>query len=111
MPARRPTPVGAHIFTAGGLARSGLAYAREIGAEAVQVFVSNPRGWHPAPGDRAQDAAFVAGCGESAMPVFVHSPYLVNFASPSTATVEASVAATRHALRRGRAICARGVVA
>jgi deoxyribonuclease-4 len=110
MPPRKPSPVGAHVFVAGGLARTGLAYAREIGAEAVQVFVSNPRGWALSPGDRAQDDAFVTGCAGAKMPVYVHAPYLVNFASPSPATVERSVASLRHSLQRGRALCARGIV-
>lgn len=38
-------PVGGHVPVAGGLAKVGLPYAREMGAEAVQVFVANPRGW------------------------------------------------------------------
>lgn len=39
-------PVGAHVpVAARGLAGTGLAYARRVGAEAVQVFVANPRGW------------------------------------------------------------------
>ena len=95
---------------AGGLARTGLPYAREIGAEVVQVFVSNPRGWAETPGDPAQDAAFRDGCGESGTGIYVHAPYLVNFASPTPATVEKSASALRHSLRRGREIGARGVV-
>lgn len=110
MPPRKPSPVGAHIFVAGGLAKVGLSYAREIGAEVVQVFVSNPRGWAQAAGDPAQDAAFRDGCGEAGIGVYVHAPYLVNFGSPTPATVEKSASAVRHSLRRGREIGARGVV-
>jgi deoxyribonuclease-4 len=110
MPPRKPSLVGAHVLVAGGLARGGLAYAREIGAEAIQVFVSNPRGWAPSAGDRAQDDAFVTGCAESRMPVFVHAPYLVNFGSPAPATLARSVESLRHTLRRGRTLGARGVV-
>jgi deoxyribonuclease-4 len=110
MPPRKPSPVGAHVFVAGGLARSGLAYARDIGAEAVQIFVSNPRGWALSPGDPAQDDAFVTGCADAKMPVYVHAPYLINFGSPTPATLQRSVATLRHSLERGRALCARGVV-
>jgi len=95
---------------AGGLARTGLAYARTIGAEALQVFVANPRGWAQSTGDPAQDEAFVDGCAGSSLPVYVHAPYLVNFGSPTPATLERSADALRHSIRRGRAICARGVV-
>ena len=110
MPPRKPSPVGAHIFVAGGLAKVGLSYAREIGAEVVQVFVSNPRGWAQATGDPAQDTAFRDGCSEGNIGVYVHAPYLVNFGSPTPATVEKSASAVRHSLRRGREIGARGVV-
>ena len=110
MPPRKPSPVGAHVMVAGGLASSGLAYAREVGAEAVQVFVGNPRGWALAAGDPRQDEAFRQGCAQARIPAFVHAPYLVNFGSPTAQTLAHSVVAVRHALQRGRAIGARGVV-
>jgi deoxyribonuclease IV len=109
VPPRKPSPVGSHIPVAGGLAK-GLAYAREVGAGAVQVFVSNPRGWAPSPGDPAQDAAFGAACAERAVPVFVHAPYLVNFGSPTETTLSRSCEAVRLAFRRATAMGARGVV-
>ena len=34
MPPRKPSPVGSHVPVAGGLMK-GLAYAQEIGAEAL----------------------------------------------------------------------------
>jgi deoxyribonuclease-4 len=110
VPPRKPSPVGAHVFVAGGLASSGLAYAEDIGAEAVQVFLSNPRAWKPASGDPAQDAAFRGRCADAKRPVFVHSPYLVNLASPTELTRERSLDAIAHSVVRGRAIGARGVV-
>jgi deoxyribonuclease-4 len=110
VPPRKPSPVGAHIFVAGGLAKVGLPYAREIGAEVVQVFVSNPRGWALAPGDPLQDKAFRDGCGEDGIGVYVHAPYLINFGSPTPATLEKSAECLRHSIRRGREIGARGVV-
>ena len=109
MPPRKPSAVGAHVPVAGGLVRA-LAYAREIGAGAVQIFVSNPRGWAPSSGDPAQDEAFRSDCAASGIPVYVHAPYLVNFGSPTEATLLRSVEAVRHAVRRGTAIGARGVV-
>jgi deoxyribonuclease-4 len=98
------------VFVGGGLARVGLPYARAIGAEALQVFVSNPRGWRQSPGDSAQDDAFAQACADDKVPVFVHAPYLVNFGSPNPVTLENSMAAMRHSVSRGRAIGARGVV-
>ena len=101
--------MGSHVPTSGGLGKA-LAYAREIGAGAIQVFVSNPRGWAPSAGDPAQDEAFAADCARAGIPVYVHAPYLVNFGSPTEQTLTRSVAAVEHAMRRGMAIGARGVV-
>jgi len=98
--------VGAHVPVAGGLLK-GLAYADEIGASALQVFVSNPRGWALSAGDPAKDEEFRSA---SKRPVFVHAPYLVNFGSPTEATLRKSVDAVAHSLARGAAIGARGVV-
>ncbi|MFC0039301.1 deoxyribonuclease IV [Actinomadura rayongensis] len=100
------SPIGGHVPVAGGLASGGLKYAAEIGAEAVQVFVANPRGWALPAGKPAEDARL----REEGLPVFVHAPYLVNFGSPSAETLAKSIATVRHSLERGRAIGARGVV-
>ncbi|PRH80943.1 endonuclease IV [Streptomyces solincola] len=107
---REPNPVGGHVPVAGGLAKKGLAYAREIGAEAVQVFVANPRGWATPAGDPAQDELFRAECASAGIPAYVHAPYLINFGSHTEATVDFSVASLRHSLRRAREIGALGVV-
>ncbi|MEU5807034.1 deoxyribonuclease IV [Streptomyces sp. NPDC059650] len=103
-------PVGGHVPVAGGLATVGLSYARELAAEAVQVFVANPRGWATPAGNPAQDELFRAGCEAGSIPAYVHAPYLINFGSHTGATVERSVESLRHSLRRGRAIGALGVV-
>ena len=109
MPPRKPSPVGAHVPVAGGLLK-GLTHAREIGAEAVQVFVSNPRGWALSTGDPAQDAAFREQAERAGLPVFVHAPYLVNFGSPTQTTLIKSVATIAHSLQRAAALGAHGVV-
>ncbi len=109
MPPRKPSAVGAHVPVSGGLAK-GLAYALEIGAGAMQVFVGNPRGWATSTGDPAAEERFRADSAAAGLPVYVHAPYLVNFGSPTAATVTKSVGAVQHALRRGAAIGARGVV-
>ncbi|MGC5345926.1 deoxyribonuclease IV [Streptomyces sp. DT171] len=107
---RTRNPVGGHVPVAGGLARTGLAYARGMGAEAVQVFVANPRGWATPAGNPAQDELFRAECAAGSVPAYVHAPYLINFGSYTEATVERSVDSLRHSLRRARAIGALGVV-
>jgi deoxyribonuclease-4 len=110
MPPRRPSKIGAHAPASGGLARGALKYAATVGAEAVQVFVSNPRGWAPSAGNPRDDHAFREGCAAGRIPVFVHAPYLVNLGSPTAATREKSAGALTHALQRGAAIGASGVV-
>jgi deoxyribonuclease-4 len=73
--------IGAHLRTPGGL-RTAVAAARAVGAEAAQLFVSNPRSWS---GPRIETArAFGAEWREGGVgPLFVHAPYLVNIASPN----------------------------
>ncbi|MGW5677131.1 deoxyribonuclease IV [Streptomyces sp. NPDC003860] len=103
-------PVGGHVPVAGGLATTGLGYASELAAEAVQVFVANPRGWATPPGNPAQDETFREQCAERGISPWVHAPYLINFGSHTEATAERSVESMRHSLRRGREIGALGVV-
>ncbi|RZU77249.1 endonuclease IV [Micromonospora kangleipakensis] len=103
-------PVGSHTPTSGGLAKAALPYVEATGSEVVQVYVSNSRGWALPAGDPAQDALFRDGCAEREVPVFIHASLLVNLGSPTPATVEKSALTLAHALRRGAAIGARGVV-
>jgi deoxyribonuclease IV len=115
MPVKRPAaavrrPVGSHTPSAGGLARAALPYVDAAASRAVQVYVSNSRGWALPPGDPAQDALFRAGCGARGLRVFVHASLLVNLGSPTAATVERSVEVLAHGLVRGAAIGATGVV-
>ena len=108
--AARRNPVGTHVKVGPGLVKGTLAGARRIGAEALQIFTGNPRGWALADGDPAVDAAFRAGCESDRIRVFVHAPYLVNLGSPTPATYERSVATVAHNLRRAAQLGAEGVV-
>ena len=89
--------IGAHVSVAGGLGRA-PGNASAVGCESLQVFVSNARGWAPPPVDPAGDQRFRADLDAAGLgPLFVHAPYLVNFASASPVTRERSrevVAAT-----------------
>ncbi|MEU6779028.1 deoxyribonuclease IV [Nonomuraea angiospora] len=98
--------IGGHVLVAGGLATGGLAYMAEIGAEMIQVFVTNPRAWALADGKPDEDAKLA----ESGVEAFVHVPYLANFGSPSPETLANSISLVRHTLRRGAEIGAKGVV-
>jgi len=103
-------PVGTHLKVGGGLVRGVLPQAERLGAEVVQVFAGNPRGWAAATGDPAADAAFRAANEAVGRRVVVHTPYLVNLGSPNPTTYERSVTSIAHNLVRGMAIGAEGVV-
>ncbi|MEU0571179.1 deoxyribonuclease IV [Nonomuraea sp. NPDC005983] len=98
--------IGGHVFVTGGLATGGLKYMAEIGAEMIQVFVTNPRGWALTAGKPDEDAKLA----ESGVETFIHVPHLVNFGSPNPETLANSVAVVRHTLRRGVETGAKGVV-
>ncbi|RNL84986.1 deoxyribonuclease IV [Halostreptopolyspora alba] len=101
------SPIGAHVPVSGGLASRGLAYAAEIGAETLQVFVGNPRGWATSPGDPEEDARMRE---RDDLPVFIHTPYLINLGTPDEGAADRSLGSLRHCLRRGAEIGAEGVV-
>jgi len=107
-PAQRA--IGVHAFAGGGLARSALSYVDKLGARAVQVYIGNPRGWAQAVGDPQQDRLFVDGCAERGIPSYIHAPLLVNLGSPTQPTVAKSIEALTHAVARGKAVGAQGVV-
>ncbi len=60
--------IGAHVGT-----DHPLEAARELGADVIQIFLSNPQSWKK-PAERA-DAEILAA---SEIPIYVHSPYLIN---------------------------------
>ena len=71
-PAGQMQLVGAHVSP-----EHPLAEAEALGADCVQVFLSDPQGWKKPP-ERADAEELRA----SAMPIYVHAPYLVNVCSP-----------------------------
>jgi len=102
--------IGAHVSVAGGLERA-VGNARAVACESLQVFVSNARGWAQPPVDPAADERFRAGlAGAGLGPLFVHAPYLVNFASASPVTRERSREVVAATLAKAAAIGAAGVV-
>lgn len=103
-------PIGTHVKVGKGLTDGALASGLDLGCEAIQVFVGNPRGWALSAGDPAQDARFRESCENAGIRVFIHAPYLVNLGSPTAATYEKSVASVAHNLRRAARIGAEGVV-
>jgi deoxyribonuclease-4 len=70
--ARRKSIVGAHVAP-----ERPLKEAKAIGADCVQIFLSDPQGWKKPP--PRKDAAELR---DSPAPVYVHAPYLINVCSP-----------------------------
>jgi deoxyribonuclease-4 len=102
--------IGAHVSVAGGLERA-VGNATAVGCESLQVFVSNARGWAPPPVDPAADERFRADLQAAGLgPLFVHAPYLVNFASASPLTRQRSCEVVAATLAKAAAIGATGVV-
>ena len=96
-------PVGTHVQVGKGLVDGALANAAAVGAETIQVFVGNPRGWALVGRRPARGRGVPGGlCEASGMRVFIHTPYLVNLGSPTPATYEQSVADGRPQPRRAR---------
>jgi deoxyribonuclease-4 len=64
--------VGAHLAP-----ERPLEEARAVGADCVQIFLSDPQGWRKPP--PREDAAKLR---RSKVPLYVHAPYLINVCSP-----------------------------
>jgi deoxyribonuclease-4 len=102
--------IGAHVPTHGSL-RSAIDAAGTCGAEAVQVFISNPRGWAPPRISDAEIREFRAAWAESGLgPLFVHAPYLVNIASPNPAFLRRSADLARASIVAASMLSATGFV-
>jgi deoxyribonuclease-4 len=70
--ARRAVFVGAHVAP-----EHPLEEGAAVGADGVQIFLSDPQGWRkPPPRDDADELR------ASPVPLYVHAPYLINVCSP-----------------------------
>ncbi len=116
--AEHPTPadssrelplVGAHVSTAGSLAEC-AARVHRLGVEAVQVHPSNPRMWRGTTFGAAETARFGEGMAARGIPIFVHTIYLINLASPDEGLREKSSASLADALLWGMLAGAAAVV-
>jgi deoxyribonuclease-4 len=88
-----------------------LRTAKEIGCEALQIFVTNPRGWRvPEARPKAEDAYRAAVAELGLAPVVVHATYLINLASPRDDFFAQSVILLRATLERAERHGARSVV-
>lgn len=75
--------------------------AVEKGCNTFQMFSRNPRGWHPKKLEPSEIESFKRKLKESEIwPVFIHTPYLLNLASPKRDVYYRSLKGLREELRR-----------
>jgi deoxyribonuclease-4 len=102
--------LGMHLSTAGNL-NGTPARAKAMGAETIQVFASNPRGWRPTTYTADQGEAFRKALTEAGMDeVWMHMIYLVSYGTPDDELRAKSVTAMRAALANADLLGVRGVV-
>jgi deoxyribonuclease IV len=102
--------VGAHVSTAGGLAKA-IERGEERGCESIQIFNQSPRMWRPTKYGEEDFAAFREAMEASEVEaVIIHAVYLINCASKDKELRKKSRDSLTHALRIGDAIGAAGVV-
>ena len=103
--------IGAHVSTAGGLAKA-IERGEERGCEAIQIFNQSPRMWRPTKYGPEDFAEFREAMESSKTvdAVIIHAVYLINCATKDKELRKKSLAALSHALRIGDEIGARGVV-
>ncbi len=83
--------IGAHVSSAGSLDKA-IDRAEEIGAEAVQIFVSSPQGWAYKPVPSGAIEAYKAKAKATGIsPTFFHGVYLVNLATSNAANLAKGV--------------------
>ncbi|MGH2607837.1 MAG: deoxyribonuclease IV [Tepidiformaceae bacterium] len=101
--------VGAHVSSAGG-PHNVFPKALEIGAEAVQMFISAPQQWKAPALKEEHIEAFLEAKAEANLPVFFHGVYLMNFGSQDAAILEKSVTSLAGYMRWADRLGARGTI-
>jgi deoxyribonuclease-4 len=100
---------GIHVRIGQGLS-SALDTAARLNCEAIQLFSGNPNGWANRPYEPNNAASFSSRAGELDIhPVILHTPYLVNLASPDDVIWRKSVEALALAVVKAEQIGA-GIV-
>lgn len=98
--------LGAHVDSV-----DPLGEAAAIGADVVQFFLGDPQSWKK-PGTLYPEgaAALKAAAEEACVGIFIHSPYIINVASPNNRIRIPSRKILQQTLDEAAAVGARGVV-
>ncbi|HVF52322.1 MAG TPA: deoxyribonuclease IV [Actinomycetota bacterium] len=92
--------LGAHVPSA-----APLVEAADVGAECIQMFVGDPQSWRkPPPREDAEELK------ASAVPIYVHAPYLINVVSPNNRVRIPSRKILTQTLEAAGAVGASGVI-
>ncbi len=92
--------LGSHISIAGGVDRAVLT-GKEVGCEALQIFVKSSNQWRAAPFRPGEVERFKANLAETGLgPVVAHDSYLINLCSPDDALWKKSLEAFEAELER-----------
>jgi deoxyribonuclease-4 len=92
--------LGAHQSIAGGVEKA-LARGQEVGCDTIQIFVKTPNRWVSKALAEENVAAFKEAVAETGIwPVFAHSLYLINLATPDNALWQKSLDALTDDLER-----------
>jgi len=83
--------LGRHMPT-GSKPVQALETAREIGCDAIQIFVTNPQAWAPPAPNPQEEARFRTAAEALGWPVVVHAAYIINLASPRDEIFAKSIA-------------------
>ena len=102
--------IGAHVSTAGGLP-NGIERARNMGAEAIQIFAAAPQSWRRRVYTTEEAQAFqTAARAANIWPVFIHGVYLVNLGGSIPENLSKSVEALIADMRTSSIIGSKGVI-
>jgi deoxyribonuclease-4 len=102
--------LGSHQSIAGGVEKA-LARGQEVGCDTIQIFVKTPNRWVSKPLAEENVVAFQAAVAETGIwPVFAHSLYLINLATPDEELWDKSVAALVDDLERCERLALPGLV-
>ena len=92
--------LGLHLSISGSIDRV-VDRAVERGCNTLQMFSRNPRGWRSRELNSGEVESFRLKVKKSGIwPIFIHTPYLLNLASPKADVYRKSVDALKNELRR-----------
>jgi deoxyribonuclease-4 len=102
--------LGLHISTAGNISAAPQR-AADMGAETIQIFAANPRGWRPTTYTSEVAGAFrAATLAASIDPVWIHMIYLVSYGTNDDEQRLKSIEAMSQGLITADQLGAKGVV-